>query len=333
MSAFTDTKTAPLGEAYPGEAHLGPVSDDNPVITHSAGLRAAELKALAVRSDAKGLPRLAGHLAALGCSGALVWMLRDSLWVIPALVAHGYLLSFLFCPFHESAHATAFRSRWLNQAVGHFAGLTLALPFGYYRRFHWDHHRYTQDPDRDPELAAPKPRSTAEYVWHVLGLQNWQRRVSNSVEHALLGRAPQPWIDADHRPGIILEARLYLLAYALAFAGSVALQSWALVWLWIVPGMIGQFFIRNYLLAEHTGCALKSDMLEMTRTIHTNSLVRFFAWNMPYHTEHHAYPAVPFHALPALHAKMQPRLQHETRGYWRTLSGVVARTWRRPRGD
>ncbi len=37
--------------------------------------------------------------------------------------------------------------------------------------------------------------------------------------------------------------------------------------------------------------------------------------------------AVPFHALPALHAKMQPRLQHETRGYWRTLSGVVARTW------
>ena len=327
MSAFADTSAA----SSRGE-QLGPVSDDNPVITHGAKLRAGELKALAVRSDAKALPWLAGHLGTLAFTGALVWMLRDSLWVVPALVAHGYVLSFLFCPFHEAAHVTAFRSRWLNQAVGHFAGFTLLLPFGYYRQFHWDHHRYTQDPERDPELAVPKPRNAAEYVWHVCGMQNWQRRISNSLEHALAGRAPQPWIQESNRRGIVLEARLYLLAYALALAASVALESWALVWLWILPGMIGQFFIRNYLLAEHTGCALKSDMLEMTRTIHTNPCVRFFAWNMPYHTEHHAYPAVPFHALPALHARMQPLLGHETRGYWRTLSGVVARTWHSPSG-
>ena len=324
MSAFADTNAAPT-------ELLGPVSDDNPVISHNARLRAGELKALAVRSDTKALAQLAGHLGVLACTGAFVWMLRESLWVIPALVAHGYVLSFLFCPFHETAHATAFRSRWLNQAVGHFAGFTMLLPFGYYRRFHWDHHRYTQDPDRDPELAAPKPGDAAGYVWHVIGMQNWKRRISNSLEHALLGRAPQPWIDEDHRRGIILEARLYLLAYALAFAGSVALQSWALMWLWIVPGMIGQFFIRQYLLAEHTGCGQMCDMLEMTRTIHTNPLVRFFAWNMPYHAEHHAYPAVPFHALPALHAQMQPQLKHEIRGYWRTLSVEVAKTWRRPR--
>ncbi len=328
MSAFADTSAA----TSRGE-QLGPVSDDNPVITHGAKLRAGELKALAVRSDAKALPWLAGHLGTLAFTGALVWMLRDSLWVVPALVAHGYVLAFLFCPFHEAAHVTAFRSRWLNQAVGHFAGFTLLLPFGYYRRFHWDHHRYTQDPERDPELALPKPRNAVEYVWHVCGMPNWQRRISNSLEHALAGRAPQPWIQESNRRGIVLEARLYVVAYVLAFVGSVALQSWALVWLWILPGMIGQFFIRQYLLAEHTGCALKSDMLEMTRTIHTNPFVRFFAWNMPYHTEHHAYPAVPFHALPALHGRMQPLLGHETRGYWGTLSGVVARTWQRPGGS
>lgn len=321
-----------VADTNPGTAvdqARGPVSDDNPVIAHRGGLRAAELKALAVRSDAKALPRLFGHLGTLACTGTLVWLLRNSLWVIPALVAHGYVLSFLFCPFHEAAHVTAFRSRWINQALGHFAGFTLLLPFNYYRVFHWDHHRYTQDPDRDPELAVPKPRNAAEYVWHVCGMQNWQRRISNSLEHALMGRALQPWIPEGSRSTIILEARLYLLAYVLAFAVSVALQSWALVWVWILPGMIGQFFLRNYLLAEHTGCALKSDMLDMTRTIHTNPVVRFYAWNMPYHAEHHAYPAVPFHALPALHEKMQPRLAHETRGYWRTLSGVVARTWRR----
>ncbi len=326
MSLLADTKASPPG------AQTGPVSDDNPVITHRAKLRAGELKTLATRSDAKALPWLAGHLAVLACTGTLVWMLRDSPWVIPVLVVHGYVLSFMFCPFHEAAHVTAFRSRWLNLVVGHCVGFTLLLPYGYFRRFHWDHHRYTQDPERDPELFLPKPGNAIEYAWHVSGLQNWKRRISNSLEHALLGRVQQPWIPEDKRREVVLEARLYLLAYALAFAGSVALQSWALVWLWIVPGMIGQFFLRSYLLAEHTGCALKSDMLEMTRTIHTNPLVRFFAWNMPYHTEHHAYPAVPFHALPALHAHLKPSLVHETRGYWRTLSVDVARTWRRSGG-
>jgi fatty acid desaturase len=43
--------------------------------------------------------------------------------------------------------------------------------------------------------------------------------------------------------------------------------------------------------------------------------VRLFAWNMPYHAEHHAYPAVPFHALPALHARVQGRVEHVEPGY------------------
>jgi fatty acid desaturase len=30
--------------------------------------------------------------------------------VVALLVAHGYALAFLFCPFHECAHRTAFRT-------------------------------------------------------------------------------------------------------------------------------------------------------------------------------------------------------------------------------
>jgi fatty acid desaturase len=36
---------------------------------------------------------------------------------------------------------------------------------------------------------------------------------------------------------------------------------------------------------------------------------------MPYHAEHHAYPAVPFHALPALHARVRERIEHLEPGY------------------
>jgi fatty acid desaturase len=43
--------------------------------------------------------------------------------------------------------------------------------------------------------------------------------------------------------------------------------------------------------------------------------VRFFAWNMPYHAEHHAYPSVPFHALPSVHRAIARDLQVTASGY------------------
>jgi len=67
-------------------------------------------------------------------------------------------------------------------------------------------------------------------------------------------------------------------------------------------------------LAEHTGCAQAPNMLENTRTTYTNAFVHFFAWNMPHHAEHHAYPAVPFHALPKLGALLAAELDVRHRG-------------------
>ena len=49
-------------------------------------------------------------------------------------------------------------------------------------------------------------------------------------------------------------------------------------------------------------------------------------WNMPYHTEHHVFPAVPFHALGKVHQLMRDKLEVVERGYvhfhretWRAL--------------
>ena len=38
-------------------------------------------------------------------------------------------------------------------------------------------------------------------------------------------------------------------------------------------------------------------------------------WNMPFHAEHHLFPSVPFHHLPALHAKIGDRFAHVAPGY------------------
>lgn len=58
-------------------------------------------------------------------------------------------------------------------------------------------------------------------------------------------------------------------------------------------------------------------MLENTRTTFTTALVRFVAWNMPYHAEHHAYPAVPFYRLPQFHEVVRDHLRTTERGYGR----------------
>ena len=50
-----------------------------------------ELHALMARSDGPALLRTVWHLGVLGLTGTLLWRLRASVWVIPLLVAHGYV--------------------------------------------------------------------------------------------------------------------------------------------------------------------------------------------------------------------------------------------------
>ena len=58
-------------------------------------------------------------------------------------------------------------------------------------------------------------------------------------------------------------------------------------------------------LLQHTGLADNViDHRLNSRTVHMNPISRFIYWNMNYHIEHHMFPMVPYHALPALHAKI-----------------------------
>jgi len=84
---------------------------------------------------------------------------------------------------------------------------------------------------------------------------------------------------------------------------------------WVIPALLGQPWLRLYLLAEHTGCPAVADMFRNTRTTLTIPLLRWLAWNMPYHAEHHVAAAVPFHQLPALHRLLRERIVVLTPGY------------------
>ena len=269
---------------------------------------------LTLKSDRKGLTALAVHLGAVVLLAILIG-LRVPLWPV-LLVPQGILIIFLFTALHETIHRTAFKTAWINDAVAHLCGFLILLPADWFRYFHFAHHRHTQDPEHDPELASPKPETWRQFAWHVSGLPIWAFHVSTLVRNSR-GQCADGFVPASGRPKITREARRMLVGYGVLAAASVALGSSLLLFAWIVPALLGQPFLRLYLLAEHGRCAFVANMFENTRTTFTNRLVRRLAWNMPYHAEHHAFPGVPFHRLPQFHALTRAHLMETEDGYWR----------------
>ena len=295
----------------------------SPQIDHKAFLadlppqQKADLTTL---SDAKGLWHLAGHLGLIGLLGTLIATGSPG-WPL-LLPLQGIVVIFLFTLEHECTHRTPFAHPRLSDWVGRACGFALLLPFEWFRAFHLAHHRWTNIPGKDPELAGPKPASWGQWLWHVSGLPYWIQQSKLLVQLAR-GRERAEYLPAPALPRITHEARLMLLGYGLVLASLLVTP--LLFWIWVLPVLLGQPFLRLYLLAEHGDCPQVANMFENTRTTFTTAVVRFLAWNMPYHAEHHVYPTVPFHRLPDLHRLMKDDLQVTAAGYTAFTRAYLAR--------
>ena len=302
-------------------------------------LPADMVRALAARSDGAAAIRLGLHLVLLAAAGTLTWHALGTWLLLPAMVSQGVVQVSLFAALHECVHRTAFRSRRANDSVAAAIGLIAVLPAGFFRRFHYAHHRFTQDPARDPELAAPKPETPAGYARQVSGWNYWRDRARELVGHAR-GHVGAEFVPRAERRAVVVEARWHLALYAVVGLAALLLGRWEPLTLWLGPAILGQPLLRLYLLAEHTGCQLGPDMVRNSRTTLAGWPTRLLMWNMPYHVEHHVYPAVPFHALPRLHALMADRLIETAPShaafhvrYWRAIrAGTGAHFTRWVRG-
>lgn len=278
-------------------------------------VRSDTLLDLSRKSDSAGLKRLITHLFLIFACGFLVWSARGSWWIVPAWIVYGTVLVFVFSPLHECIHRTAFRSKRLNNGVAAIAGFILLLPANYFRCFHFEHHRYTNDPERDPELLTARPQTIPGYVWAMSGLTSyWLPQVRLLASHAI-GRVDSKFIPESTHRTIRDEARIHLVLYVAIAAGSIYFQSALIVIFWVVPILIGMVELRLFLLAEHGGCELSDNMLINTRTILTSPILRLITWNMSFHCEHHLFPSVPFHSLPTLHGEVREKLGTVAAGY------------------
>jgi len=279
-----------------------------------------ELRRLQQRSDARGLLRLAGHLAAIGGTGYAYArsLASNAPLVLQALAAMalGFTLVTMFATMHESVHRTAFKSRWLNDSVGWFGGLLSFYNSSFYRPYHGWHHRFTQLPGQDPELEDRKPSSIAGYLLELSALPWWLGKLRTHLRLAAGKTENYGFLNDKTAPLVVRSVRLQLATYGAAIALSVWLGHPYFFVYWLVPVVAAQPLLRGILLAEHMGCSNDGDMLSNTRTTYTIWPVRFLMWEMPYHADHHRYPALPFFALASVHRRLGPHLAHVARsGY------------------
>lgn len=279
-----------------------------------AGLTTNQRESLLQRSDSAGLKHLALYLLAMGLCSALIVLQVPFQPVI--MLLQGILIVFLFTLLHETVHRTPFASERLNLWVGRFCGFLVFLGPEWFRYFHFAHHRYTHDPEKDPELASAKPQTAWQYLTYLSGLPETKERIATLFRNAIHANE-DVYVPAKGKTKVMREARYQLTLYAALVIASIGTGSTLLLWVWLLPLLMGGPFLRGYLLAEHARCPHVSSMLENTRTTFTTPLVRFLAWNMPYHVEHHAYPAVPFHKLPEFHQLVRNHISHLQEGYVR----------------
>ena len=278
-------------------------------------------RSLIERSDGPGLLRFSFHLGAILALGSLI-DLRVPFWFL-LLQVQGILIVFLFTALHECTHETAFKSSFLNTAISSISSFLIFIPPAWFRFFHFAHQRHTHDPARDPELRSPKPSTLIGYLKYVSGLPLWFATIRTLVRNAA-GRSADDFVPDNAKARVTLEARMMLAIYVLIAAASVLWESSLVIWTWIVPALLGQPFLRLFLLAEHTNCPHVDNMFENTRTTFTTRLVRLVAWNMPFHAEHHALPTVPFHKLLELHDAVREHLKTTADGYARFNGDLVS---------
>lgn len=291
------------------------------------------VKALSQRSDRPGLIYLARWAVLLAATGTGVWFSLETVWIWPAMVVHGIALTVpVYAISHETAHSTAFRNRRLNEIVFWVTSLLYMEEPLHRRHTHASHHAYTYHVGKDAQIPFDLPMDFWGWLIELSGF-GLLRFHCHVLWRLASGRPTDVMRDVsppDDLPRMIRNARIFVAVYA-GVGIAIALGVDALLWFLVLPRFLGGPVMLAFTLMQHAELAENArSILDSTRSFRTNALARFLYANMNNHIEHHLYPQIPFHALPALADAIRDQVPEPDPGFIRThlevLSVVVRRT-------
>ena len=244
---------------------------------------------------------------------ALGWM---PLWAATLIYAALTYLS--YTPLHEAAHGNIHgghdRLQWLNDLCGYLMAPLILVPFSTHKVEHFTHHRYTNQPDKDPDfVVADMGQGLVAFIrcgFHFLWVQN-----------TFLFR--DYWATAPLRERMIYGMEVLLaLGWRVAFLLLVPHESTLVL---LIVGYLGGAFFTAYWFAYRPHLPYQ----EPTRYRNTNSLfmplwmkpLEWFWLGQNLHSVHHLFPRVPFYRYHALHRRIEPAM----RAHGTPMIGVFSR--------
>lgn len=254
-------------------------------------------------------PRVAWPTLGVFAGACALWLL--SLWgaasgrapaslTVPMAALAAYVA---FTPLHEAVHRAVSRSPLLNGAVGRISALLLLSPFPVAKQLHLEHHRFTNDPERDPDVWSGRgPTWVLPLRWATQDLHYYWRFL-----RSLRTEDPRTLLESLVTSG--LEVGLFALACALGHGGFVLLQV-------VLPARLAILclaFSFDYLPHSPYTVTAAQDRYRTTR-IFDSALLNVVLLGQSYHLIHHLYPAVPFYRYRALWERQRAMLlSHGTR--------------------
>ncbi|YBV95828.1 fatty acid desaturase family protein [Phyllobacteriaceae bacterium JZ32] len=272
---------------------------------YHTGVPRKQMKELMKRSDG---PAIRDTIIWLGCMilfGGLGIAFWGSWWCVPFFLAYGVLYgSAADSRWHECGHGTAFKTRWMNDAVYQIASFMMMRNPVTWRWSHARHHTDTIIVGRDPEIAVMRPPDLLRLILNFFGLLDAWHAIGDMLRNACgnVSAEEKTFIPEQEQHKVVRIARIWVAIYAATIALALYLGSILPLMLIGLPRLYGAWHHVLTGLLQHGGLADNvTDHRLNSRTVYMNPVSRFIYWNMNYHVEHHMFPMVPYHALPKLH--------------------------------
>jgi len=250
--------------------------------------RHPEVRALIGRNPYTGLLILGTVALQLG----VAYLLRDASWwwiVGAAYLVGAFADHALFVMVHECAHNLVFRRGWMNLVAAIVANLPQLFPSAIsFRRYHLKHHAYQGVHELDADLPS---------YWEARLIRQW---FVGKALWLLLFPVFQIARTARTREIAVMD-RWVAVNWVVQIAFTVA------VWQVMGPRAMGYLVLSFFFsIGLHPlGARWIQEHFLTTDEQETSSYygpVNRVALNVGYHNEHHDFPSVPWHRLPALKA-------------------------------
>lgn len=302
------------------------LSDDPFDVWFAPAIDRAALRGLMRRTNAHALLYLSAWIVICAAMGYVVVLTRHTAWVLAAMAVYGSVLCFAYAASHECAHGTAFRTRWLNEVAFWLTSLVFIEEPLYRRYSHAGHHTHTWFNSLDPQKPYGNPMTLTRYLSATVGLTFYLDAARQLLRHSS-GRfteAERDFIPPTETRKISVNSRVMTGCYLALLVYGIALQSpWPFL-LYFIPRFIGGGIVTLYINTQHM--CMAEDLYDhrlTTRSITCSPPERLLYWNMNYHIEHHLYPAVPFHALPALNQSIKDQLPPPLRSVFAANADIL----------